>query len=207
VPWQSLHRHDAAPRYDAGELGLVRPEEPLADARVNPVGADQGIGFDRPAILEPDAHRFPCLFEPDAFRAEVDGAGLLAAHRALQYSQEIRTIDREIGMAVALDRDLAQVVELPALAAVPEADLLAFGLAGEPLQLFADAEREERPSTVRRELQPRPQLLQFRRLLEHLDVAAHPEERQRRGQSADAAACDENTGVAGHARNIHSAHL
>src|SRR5678815_5814097 len=121
----------------------VGPEEPLADARVHAIGSDQGTCLDSFAIFESYGDRLLRLFEPDALCAEPDRVGLLAPHRALEHAEEVRAIHREIRIAVALDRDLAQVVKFPTLTAVPDADFLAFGLARERLELFADAEREE----------------------------------------------------------------
>src|SRR3990170_8967008 len=93
-----------------------------------------------------------------------------APHGCYEYVEQVRTVDRKVRIAVALDRDLAQVEELPGLAGVPHADFLAGGLAGKRLELVAHAQLVEHPRAVRAKLQPGADFLQFRRLLVDLDV-------------------------------------
>src|SRR4030095_12284818 len=105
----------------------------LADAGVHAVGAHQNVSIYRAGVFELQRHAGFSLLKADALRTEVDRRAFLAVHRALQHAQKIRTIHGQIRVAVALDRDLAEVEELPGLARVPDADLLAFGLAGKRL--------------------------------------------------------------------------
>src|SRR2546426_2851047 len=83
--------------------------------------------------------------------------------------------------------------QLPSLAAAPEPDFLAGRLAGKRLELPADAQLMEHARAVRSELQPGAHFLQLRRLLVDVDVAAAPEQRERGGEPADAAAGNQNT--------------
>src|SRR5688572_72474 len=120
----------------------------------------------------------------------MNGSGLFAPHRSCEHAEQIRPVDGEIRMSVALDRDLPQVEELPRLAGVPEADFLARSFAGERLQFFADAEGVEDARAVRAELQAGADFFQLVRLLVDIDVAAAPQGGQRSGETADPRACD-----------------
>jgi hypothetical protein len=126
----------------------------------------------------------------------VNALGLEAAHGAGEHVKEVRAVDREIGIAVALDRDGSEVEELPGLARVPQADLLAGRLAGQRLQLLADAERVERARAVRAELQSGADFLQLGSLLVDLDVAALAQGGQGSGEPTDARAYDEDFDLA-----------
>src|SRR3954469_25089882 len=107
--WQRVHRHGAAPCDDAGELRAVGTEESLADARVHAIGPDQDICLYAFAIFESQGDRFHFLLEADALCAKPDRVALLASDRALEQAEEVRPIHRQIRIAVALDRGLAQV--------------------------------------------------------------------------------------------------
>ena len=131
----------------------------------------------------------------------------LAPDRVEQHGMQVAAVEHHVGKAVALDRDRAEIEQLPGLAGAPEPDFLAGDDDAERSSRFAEAERIEHARAVRADLHPGAELLQLRRLLIDIDAEALPDQRQRRGQSADAAACYEDTGVAGHARNIHSAYL
>ena len=49
---KAFHRRKAAPSHDAGEFRRRRPEQLLADARMQAVGADQDVACDLPAVFE-----------------------------------------------------------------------------------------------------------------------------------------------------------
>ena len=108
-----------------------------------------------------------------------------------EHVEQVRTIDGEVGKTVALDGDRAEIEELPGLAGIPQPDFLALRLAGKRLQLLADAERIEHPRAVRGELHARADFLELRGLLVDLDINARAEQRERGGEPADAAPCDE----------------
>src|SRR5262245_36835463 len=201
---QPHHGDDAAPGDDAGELRLVGTEEPLADAGMHAIRAHQNVPFRRATVFELQSHACFSLVEADAPCAEMDCGTLLAPHRALEHAEEVGAVYREIRVAVALDRNLAQVVELPALARVPDADLLTFGLAGKRVERLAHAERVQDVRAVRRELDPGADLAQLGRLLVHLDLAAHPRERQGSRQPADSPSGDQDPRIPAHPSNIHA---
>src|SRR5688572_26202742 len=97
--------------------------------------------------MESDAARI--LRDAGAFRTHADPV----TERRGEHVQQVWTVDREVRISVALDRDLAQVEELPGLARVPQADFLARGLTGKRLERVTDAERVERARPVGTELQ------------------------------------------------------
>src|SRR3954469_4547169 len=147
------------------------------------VGADERIAAHHGAVLELQRHTLVVLREAAAARTESDRIGLGAAYCARQHVEEIGPVDREVRGAIALDRHRPEIEELPGLAGLPVADLLALRLAGERLQLLTDAERMQHPGPVRRELHARADFLQLGRLLVHLDIDAVPQERERRRQA------------------------
>src|SRR5205814_961789 len=80
-----LQRGNAAPGDDAGELGLVRPEEALADARMHAVGADQHVAFDGFSTFKLERDCSLVLLEAHALGAETDRFGIRAPHCALEH--------------------------------------------------------------------------------------------------------------------------
>ena len=190
---QPLHGDHAAPRNDSGKRGLVGAEKHLAGERVNAVGADERIATHLCPIRELQPHAFSVLAESQAGRSEVDCSRLLAPYRIRQYGEQIGPIHGEVGIPVALDRDGAEIEQLPGLAGTPEPDFLAGRLAGKQFKLVADAQLMKHARAVRSELQSGAHFLQLRRLFIDVDVAAAPEQRERRGEPADPAAGNQNT--------------
>ena len=123
----------------------------------------------------------------------MDRSRLLAPYRIRQYTEEIGPIHGEVGIPVALDRDGAEIEQLPGLAGAPEPDFLAGRLAGKRLELLADAQLMEHARAVRSELQSGAHFRQLRRLFVDVDVAAAPEQRERRREPADAATGNQDT--------------
>src|SRR5436190_18092655 len=103
------------------------------------VGADERIAAHHGAVLELQRHNLLVLREAAAARTEADRIGLGAAYCARQHVEEVGPVNREVRGAIALDRYRAKIEELPRLAGLPVADLLALRLAGQRLQLLADA--------------------------------------------------------------------
>src|SRR2546430_2608371 len=81
-----------------------------------------------------------------------------------QHPEEIGPIHGEVGIPVALDRDGAEIEQLPGLAGTPEPDFLAGRLAGKQFKLVADAQLMKHARAVRSELQSGAHFLQLRRL-------------------------------------------
>src|SRR5882762_7961708 len=123
----------------------------------------------------------------------MDGVRLFPPYGLGQHAEEIRPIHGEVGIPVALDRDGAEIEQLPGLAGAPEPDFLAGRLAGKRFELVADAQLMKHARAVRGELQSGAHFLQLRGLFVDVDVAAAPEQRERRREPADAAAGNQNT--------------
>ena len=73
------------------------------------------------------------LLKPGTARIQLNRIWFERAHRIDQHTEQIRAVHREIGVAVMLDRDRAQIKQLPGLTRIPQADFLAGGFAGEAL--------------------------------------------------------------------------
>src|SRR5208282_152918 len=99
----------------------------------------------------------------------MDRVPLLAAHPLGEHIEQIGTPDRQIGKTVALDRFGPEVEEVPGLAGLPVADLLARGRTEQLLERIENSHGVERPGAVRTELHPGADLLESRRLLVIID--------------------------------------
>src|SRR5690606_21368378 len=95
---------------------------------------------------------------------------------------------------------LPQVEERPRLAGVPQPHLLAGRLNRDLGKCFLQPERQQHLGPVGSDLDPGADLLQLRRLLEHLDVEAGAQQRECRGEAADAGARDQDLAHLAHAR-------
>src|SRR6267378_1052697 len=188
-----IHGNHAPPCNDSGERGLVGAEKRLPDARVDAVGADERVAPRLGPIGEAQPYMFAVLAQAAALCTQVDGVGLFPLHRARQHAEEIGPIHGEVRIPVALDRDGTEIEQLPGLAAAPEPHFLAGRLAGERLELLADAQLMKHARAVRSELQSGAHFLQLRRLFVDLDVAAAFQQRERRGKPADPAPGNQNT--------------
>ena len=69
---QSLHRHQATPDHDAGELGPAVAEHLLADSGMHAIGADQHIAGRGFAVRQTDAWRCPHPVRTDTGIAGLD---------------------------------------------------------------------------------------------------------------------------------------
>ncbi len=156
------------------------------------VGADQRIALDLGTVREIERDAVTLLAAARGAAAEMDRIGLLRPHRVGEHLQKVRAVDRDIGKAVALDRLGAEVEQLPGLAGVPQPDFLARRVAGEALHRFEHAERMKGAIAVGADLDAGADLLEVGRLLVDVDVMAALEQRQCRGEPADAATGDQD---------------
>ena len=136
------------------------------------VGADQRVAAHGGAAFELQRDAIVVLREAAAARAQMQRIGFGTRDGLRQDGEEVGTEDGEVRGAVALDRYRTEVEELPGLARLPVADLLALRLARQRLELVADPERLQHARAVRGELHARADLLQLRRLLVDIDVDA-----------------------------------
>ena len=120
----------------------------------------------------------------------MDGARLGALHRLPQHAVKIAAMHHPIGCPEARNQVLAEIEELPGVARIPEPDLLGRSLRHHAAHGRAEAERDQEARAVGAELNARAELAQLVGLLEDVDVEAALQQRQRRGQAADAGAGD-----------------
>ena len=132
-------RHQHPPGDDAGELRPVGAERRKAHARLHAVGADHDRRGNRLAVLELNGDGILVLRDAGALAVEVDRVGPLAADRVEQHRVQVAAVKHHVGKAVALDRDRAEIEQLPGLAGAPEPDLLAGDDDAEPLGRLAEA--------------------------------------------------------------------
>lgn len=183
---QPVHRHQAPVDAEPGELRLVAPER-LADGGVDAVGADHQL---RPAdgpVLEgqPDAVsrpvRLPRLAE--AF-AQLEAALVDEREEGVVQMRPVHRVVRSAVHPLALRAQRRPGDRPPA----PATYLHGVDRHRPLAQGRAEAEPEQRPDGVRRELDPRPYLGEPPRLLVHRVRDTHGGERAGQRQAADAGA-------------------
>ncbi len=92
------------------------------------------------AALELDGDGILVLRDAGAFAIEVDRVRPLAADRVEQHGMQVAAVEHHVGKAIALDRDRAEIEQLPGLAGAPEPDFLAGDDDAEPLGRLAEAQ-------------------------------------------------------------------
>ncbi len=187
-----LDRDHAAPCDHAKKARTVAAEQLMTDDRMHPVGADQGIALDGLAALELKRHPALVLRHAGGAPTKMDRVRLLGTHRIDQHLQKVGAEHGDVGKAVALDRLGAEIEQFPGPAGVPQADLLAFGIARELPQRLQDTERVQGAGAVRADLNTGAEFLEFGSLLIDVDVMTAIDQRERRRHAADAAASDED---------------
>src|SRR5207244_1217784 len=128
------------------------------------------------------------LRHADTFAVELDGVGLRVPDRFEQRRVQVATVEHHVREAVALDRDRAEVEQLPSLPGAPQPNFFAGNDHAGPLNRVAQAQRIKHARAVRADLYAGAELLQFGRLLVDRDRNAVADERERRGEPTDAAA-------------------
>src|SRR5258708_4937379 len=194
--WHAVDWDHAAPGDHAKKPRIVVAEQLPADHRMDPVGADQGIARYGLAVFEPQQHLPAAPRHPDGAPGEMDRFRPPRTHRIDQHLQEVGAEDRDVGKSVALDRLGAEIEQFPGPAGIPQADLLALGIAGELTQLIQHAERVQGAGAVRADLHAGAKFLEFGRLFVNVDVIAAVDQSERSRHAADTAASDED--VMGH---------
>ena len=149
-----------------------RAEQGFAHHRMHAIGADHELCRDRLAGFEAQFDVVGGLRKPNAFAAQVNGAGFCLQHRLRDHAVQIAAMDGDVGKAVALDRFQAEVEQLPALPGVPQPDRLAGRQHLDLLQRVLEPERMKHARAVGADLHAGAELAQFRRLLVDIDVDA-----------------------------------
>ena len=165
---------------------------------MNAVGADQRVAFSDGAVFQAQRDPSAILVESGATAVEMDGLRFLAPHRIGKYALQIGAMERPIGKAVALDGFSAKIEQLLGFPRVPDVNLFALGLPADRLDLGPEAELIENPGAVGADLESGADLHDLGRLLIDVDIEAALEQRQRRGQPADARAGDQNLRFSAH---------
>ena len=101
------------------------------------------------AVLELDRDAVIVLRDAGAFAVEMDRVRPFAADRVEQYGMQVAAVKHHVGKAVALDRDRAEVEQLPGLPGAPQPDFLAGDDHADLLDRLAKAERVEHAGAVR----------------------------------------------------------
>ena len=94
------HRDHAAPCDLTREARPVGPEKPVADARMDAVGADEGVALDAASILELQRDAARRLGKAGDARPEPDRIGVCLPDSVDQHAQKVRPIDGQVGEAV-----------------------------------------------------------------------------------------------------------
>ncbi len=150
------------------------------------------------AVLAQHGDAVRVLLEAGDARIQSDGIRRSSLDGIQQDAMQVGPVDHEIGRAIALARDRAEIEQLPGFAGAPEPDFLAGRLAPDLFQGGFEPEREQRMRAIRRDLNAGADFCEFAGLLDHADPQAAPDQRQRRGQAADAGTCDQDRGGSGH---------
>ena len=124
--------------------------------------------------------------------AEPDRVRPLAADGVGERRLQIAAMHEDVRRAVALLRDRAEVEGRPGLAGVPQPRRLAGGEELRRCERVLQAERMQHARAVGADLHAGADLAQLMRLLVDFDLDPAPDQRQRAGEPADAAADDED---------------
>src|ERR1700730_15914877 len=155
---------------------------------MNPIGTDHEGGRCRRAVGELHFGAIRRLTDRDALFAECDRAGLLPLDSLGQNREQVAAMKHDVRRAVALGRRRTELDPVPGLAGAPMAYLPRARDDLNAGQRIAQAQRIEDARAVRTELNARPYFFEHGRLLVHIDVDATPQQRQRGGEPANAAA-------------------
>ena len=103
---QALGRHQPAIRGAAGEDGVLRAEQHLADGRVDAVGADQEVDLDRRAVRE---RRLDAVAVVDEAGEPVADVQALGRERADERAQQVGAVHLVVREAEGVDDGVAEV--------------------------------------------------------------------------------------------------
>lgn len=159
----------------------------MAHAGMDTVGADQQVGFGRSAVLEADDHAIALFFDIEQTMA---GMGAILRHRFGKQKGQVAAMEMIVGCTEALLDFRAQRRALQRATVVPA--LLVDGERSHApaLHRVPEAQPMQQARGVGADLQAGADLAEARRLLVDLNVESGLEQRQRRGQPADATADD-----------------
>ena len=155
---------------------------------MHPVGADQQPSACASPVLEAQRDCVGILLHTDATRVQMDAVGGLFLKRIDKNAVQVGTVDEDVGSAVALLGNDAEVEELPSASALPVPDLLGLRPHRPGIERRLEPQRPQHTRAVGAELHAGPDLAQLGRLLVDLDVDAALPQGERASQPADAGA-------------------
>ena len=184
---QALGGDQAAVGDAAREARLLGAEQRAPHRRVDAVGGHQHVRLGALAAREPQLDPVPAVLEageavPDVHPLGGQGAG--------QRRQQVGAVDLVVREAEGGLERLGERRAQQRAAVVPAALVPGERPDARPRELLGEPEPVQDPRRVRADLDAGADLAQRGRLLVDLDVEAGAEQRQRRGQAADAAADD-----------------
>ena len=166
---------------------MLGAEQRAAHERVDAVGADQHVERGARAVPESRLDAVAVVLESDQAVAEVDALG---GHRGGQGGEQVGAVHLVMGEAeLGLER-LGQRGAEERSAVVPAPLVPGERLDAAARERVGEADAVQHPRRVRADLDAGPDLGQGRRLLIDLDVEPGAQQRECRGQPADAAADD-----------------
>ena len=185
---KALHRNEPAPRDAVGEHRLAWAEQAFADPGVDAVGAND-IGRRR-GLTAVEGDRSLARVEANRHAAPVERnrIGPQRLDRVAQKAVQIAAVKHQMRRAEALDTLLAEIEPVPCFAGGPMAQLTAVGADLNLRKRMFEPQRIKNARAVRADLDAGTDLLELIGLLVDAHVDAAPKQRQRRGQTANAAA-------------------
>ena len=182
VGWQFRSVNHTAPCHHARVTRRVLTEQGRSDHGVNAIGANHRIGLPDTAIGQAQFHTIAVRLQALQFGVEHQRVGLQGPHGIDQYLVQIGPVHGEVGVAIHLPRDRAQIKQGPGLPRVPQTNPLAQGLAGHLLQSGLQSQAVQNADRIGPELNPRANFTQGRRLLQHGDAKTFLQQGQGRAQ-------------------------
>ena len=154
------------------------------------IGADHVGRYDGTAALERRFRVSGVGGDRDASLVQRDGVGLERANRIREEAVQIGAVKHEMRRAESLDALVAEIEPVPGFAGAPVPQLATLRPHLHPGERRLETEREQDARAVGADLDAGADFLEPIRLFVNLDVDATLEQGQRRGQSTDAGADD-----------------
>ncbi len=193
---------DQAPVGDTtGEARLVGAEQRSAHGGVDAISADQRVGLDHGAVGEPRLDPVATIGHVDQAVTEMNALGRNGCGQRRQQVGPVHLVVRKPERRL---QRLGQRRPQQRPPVVPPALMPRQRFHPGPGQRFGEPQTVQHAGGVRTDLDAGPHLPELRRPLVHLDVEPGAQQRQRRRQTADAAADDRDRGTSSRRIRTHS---
>jgi hypothetical protein len=100
---QTIDRDDASPGHATREGCGLGAEKYLADARMDTIGSDRALGPRRCSVREAQHNARGRLLDVDAPRTQRDGIAFEPPHGTREQFMKVRTMERNVGGAIAFN--------------------------------------------------------------------------------------------------------